>query len=155
MKPALFLRIASLLTLIHAALHTVGGVFSKPSPGTATMVAATMRSQFPFLGGMRSYADFYRGMGLAVSIFLVAEAIAFWLLASLARKGSASLRPLLAVFALGYLALALNSYAFFFLAPVIVETLIATCLIAAIFTATSADEEPLPAERPIVDSARG
>ena len=146
MKPVLYLRAASLLTLLHAVLHTIGGVFGKPSPGTATVVAATMRSQFPFLGAMRSYADFYRGMGLAVSIFLIAEGIAFWLLASLARRESTSLRPLLAVFALGYLALALNSYAFFFLAPVIVETLIAACLIAAIFTAPSANEDPLPAD---------
>src|ERR1700738_4550594 len=33
MKPAIFLRIASVLTLIHAVLHTIGGVFSKPGLG--------------------------------------------------------------------------------------------------------------------------
>jgi len=75
MKPVLFLRIASVLTLIHAILHTIGGVFGAPSPGVATTVAAMMRSRFPVMGVMRSYSDFYLGLGLAVSIFLTAEAI--------------------------------------------------------------------------------
>lgn len=143
MKPVLFLRIASILTLIHAALHTVGGVFGKPTPGLATMVAATMRTRFPVFGVMRSYSDFYLGMGLAVSIFLTVEAIVFWLLASLARSDAARLRPILAIFLLGYLALAVNSFAFFFAGPVIAEVLIAACLIMAIFTAAAADEPAL------------
>lgn len=33
MRPTLFLRIAAVSTFIHAALHTIGGVFGKPSPG--------------------------------------------------------------------------------------------------------------------------
>jgi len=135
MKPVLFLRIASVLTLIHAILHTIGGVFGAPSPGVATTVAAMMRSRFPVMGVMRSYSDFYLGLGLAVSIFLTAEAIAFWILASLAKSDAARLRPLLAIFALGYLAMAVNSYAFFFVVPVIVEAVIVACLCGAIFTA--------------------
>ena len=35
MKSTIFLRIASVLTLIHAILHTIGGVFGKPEPGAA------------------------------------------------------------------------------------------------------------------------
>jgi hypothetical protein len=154
MKPVIFLRIASVLTLIHAILHTIGGVFGKPAPGIATQVAAFMRSRFPVMGVVRSYSDFYRGMGLAVSIFLTVEAIAFWLLASMAKSQPPRLRPLLAIFLLGYLALALNSYAFFFAAPVIVETLIAACLGAAIYTATSGAEEALFHEQQRFNSAR-
>ena len=33
MKPVIYLRIASILTLIHSILHTVGGVFGKPPSG--------------------------------------------------------------------------------------------------------------------------
>jgi hypothetical protein len=32
-KPVVFLRIASVLTLIHAVLHTIGGVFGSVDPG--------------------------------------------------------------------------------------------------------------------------
>ena len=32
-KPTLFLRIAAGVTLIHAVLHTIGGVFGDMGPG--------------------------------------------------------------------------------------------------------------------------
>ena len=154
MKPVLFLRIASVLTFTHAILHTIGGVFGKPDPGVAAQVAAMMRSRFPVMGVMRSYADFYLGMGLAVSIFLTAEAIAFWLLASMAKSESVRLRPLFAIFLLAYVALAVTSYLFFFAPPVIVESLIALCLGISIFTATSTGDDAAPSGQPRLNSAR-
>lgn len=150
MKPVLLLRIASVLTLIHAVLHTVGGVFGKPSPGVATAVAAMMRSRFPVFGVVRSYSDFYMGLGLGISIFLTVEGIAFWILASMAKSGAVRLRPLLAIFALGYVAMAINSYEFFFPAPVVVELLIAGCLVMAIYTASSSADETARTEQPPV-----
>ena len=135
MKSAIYLRIASVLTLIHAILHTIGGVFGKPEPGVAAMVVETMRAnRFPVMGVMRSYADFYLGMGLGITISLTMEAVVFWLLASLARSDAARLRPILGVFLAGYLAFAVNSCIFFFSAPVIAEILIALCLGLAIVT---------------------
>lgn len=132
MKPAHFLRIASVLTLIHAVLHTAGGVFGKPSPGIATEVASVMRANhFPVFGVMRSYAEFYRGLGLGIAVFLVVEAIVFWQLGSLVQQNARQVRPILIVFALGYLGLAMNSYLYFFAPPVVVETLIAACLTGA------------------------
>lgn len=147
MKPVLFLRIASVLTIIHAVLHTVGGVFGKPTPGIATTVAAMMRSRFAVFGVTRSYSDFYMGLGLGISIFLTVEAIAFWILASMAKSDAARLRPLLGIFVLGYLAMAINSYVFFFAGPVIVELLIVGCLAMAIYTASTAIEGAEPAEQ--------
>jgi hypothetical protein len=139
MKPTLFLRSASVLTLIHSILHTIGGVFGKPGPGAASMVVATMQAnRFPVLGVERSYADFYLGMGLGITIFLTAEAVVFWLLGSLAKTDGARLRPILAVFMIGYLVFAVNSYLYFFYAPVIVELLIAACLGLAIVGAKPA-----------------
>jgi hypothetical protein len=140
MKPVLYLRIASILTLIHSILHTIGGVFGKPVSGAAAMVAATMRTRFEVFGVMRSYADFYRGMGLGITIALTMDAAILWLLGSMAKSDAARLRPILAVFLMGYLALALNSYAFFFSGPIIAELLIVLCLGAAIFTARRADD---------------
>lgn len=139
MKPVIFLRVASVLTLIHAILHTVGGVFGKPATPAAAAVAAEMRTQFPVFGLMRSYSDFYLGMGLGVAIFLTMDALLLWILASMARRDAAQLRPLLAVYALGYLAFAFNSYAFFFAMPVITELLIVAFIIAAIVTAKPFD----------------
>jgi hypothetical protein len=139
MKPVVYLRVASVLTLIHSILHTVGGVFGKPVNGVAAGVAASMRTTFPAFGLTRSYSDFYMGMGLGVTIFLTMDALLFWVLASMAKRDAARLRPLILVFAFGYLAFALNSYTFFFAAPVIVELLIVASLIAAVVAARPID----------------
>jgi len=140
MKPVIYLRIASILTLIHSILHTIGGVFGKPPSNQAAMIAASMRYRFEIFGVMRSYADFYRGMGLGITVALTMDAALLWLLASLAKSEAARLRPVMAVFLMGYLALALNSFTFFFSGPVIAELLIVFCLAAAIVTAKQADE---------------
>jgi hypothetical protein len=137
-KPVLFLRIAAVLTFIHAVLHTIGGVFGKAEPGPAAVAVEAMKAnQFLLMGYMRSYWEFYRGMGLAVTIFLMAEAVVFWQLGSLARTDARPLRPVVAMFLVAYAVLAVNSYTYFFLAPVIVEILIAACLGMAIVTAKS------------------
>jgi hypothetical protein len=138
MRPVLFLRIASVLTFIHAVLHTIGGVFGKVGPGpAATAVEAMKTNQFLLLGHMRSFWDFYRGLGLAGTISLTAEAILFWQLASLAKTDAQRLRPIMATFLVAYAALAVNSYTYFFLGPVIAEIFIAAWLGLAIATAKS------------------
>lgn len=139
MKPVLFLRIASVLTLIHSVLHTIGGVFGKAAPGIAAVTEATMKAnQFVVFGVTRTYFDFLRGMGLGVTIFLTAEGIVFWQLGRLAKNDAARLRPVMATFMIAYLAFAANSFMYFFPMPVIVEIAIAACLGMAIATAKSA-----------------
>lgn len=143
MRPTFFLRLAAVLTFIHALLHTIGGVFGKPAPGAEAVIAAMQSNRFLVLGVVRSYADFHRGLGLGISIFLTAEAIVFWQLSSLAKTRAQSLRPVLATFLVAYLAMAVNSYVYFFLAPVITEVLIAICLGLAFSTA-----KPAPTAQP-------
>ncbi|HZR58701.1 MAG TPA: hypothetical protein VFA74_17660 [Terriglobales bacterium] len=137
-KPALFLRIAAVLTFIHAVLHTIGGVFGKVEPGPATVAAQAMKvNQFLLMGYTRSFWDFYRGMGLSVTILLTTEAVVFWQLGSLAKRDAARLRPVLVAFLISYSVFAANSYAYFFLGPVIAEISIAACMGLAIVTAKS------------------
>jgi hypothetical protein len=132
-KPVVLLRVAAILTFIHAVLHTIGGVFGKPGPGPAAVAALAMQvNQFPLMGHMRSYADFYRGLGLGATITMTAEAVVFWQLSNLAKTDAMRLRPILSTFLLAYCALAINLYTYFFLGPVIAELLIAGCLVWAI-----------------------
>jgi len=117
-------------------MHTVGGVFGKPVPGAGEAAFAVMQSNhFLFMGVTRSYAEFHRGLGLMVSIFLTAEAIVFWQFSSLAKTDAQRLRPILATFLIAYLALAVNSYLYFFGLPVITEALIAASLGLAVIAA--------------------
>lgn len=135
-KPVVFLRIAAVLTFIHAVLHTIGGVFGHVDPGPATIAVQAMKSnQFLFIGHLRSFWDFYRGMGLGITIFLTAESIVFWQLAAFAKTEAHRIRPILITFTLAYSVFAVDSYTYFFIAPVITEILIAACLGAAIITA--------------------
>jgi hypothetical protein len=138
MKTALFLRIAAVLTFIHAVLHTIGGVFGKVGPGPAAVAVEAMKvNQFLLMGHMRSFWDFHRGLGLGATISLTAEAVLFWQLASLAKTDPQRLRPIMATFLVAYAVLAVNSYTYFFLGPVIAEILIAACLGLALVTAQS------------------
>lgn len=135
-RTVVFLRIAAVLTFIHAVLHTVGGVFGSVGPGPASVAAAAMKAnQFLVIGHMRSYWNFYRGLGLTVTICLTAEAVLFWQLGSLAKTDGRRLRPILITFLIAYAVLAVNSNAYFFFGPVVAEILIAACLGAAIFSA--------------------
>jgi hypothetical protein len=139
MRTVLFLRIASVLTLIHAALHTIGGVFGGAAPGVQQATVAVMKAnEFAAMGAMRSYWDFYRGFGLVVSVFLTVEGVVFWQLGSLAKTDALRLRPVLATFLVGYLGAAMVSSRYFFAAPVITEILISLCLGFAIASARQA-----------------
>jgi hypothetical protein len=138
MKPTILLRVAAVLTFIHAVLHTIGGVFGKVDPGPAGVAVEAMKANhFLLMGHVRSFWDFYRGFGLGVTISLTAESILFWQLASLARTESLRLRPIMATFLVAYSVFAVNSYTYFFLGPVIAEILIAVCLGLAIVTASA------------------
>jgi hypothetical protein len=131
--PTLFLRIASVLSLIHCVLHTVGGVFGSPKHGAEEIaVIETMKSHhFEIAGSMRSYWDFFFGYGLLVTIVLFFLSVFFWQLASLARTNPAWMRPILIVFCLNFLAMSLVAWKYFFIAPAVVEILIAVSLALA------------------------
>jgi hypothetical protein len=144
-KPVLFLRIAAVLTFIHAILHTIGGVFGRTEPGAATIAVQAMKAnEFLLMGHVRSYWAFYRGLGLGVTIFLTAESIIFWQLASLAKTEGVRIRPMLITFAIAYSVFAVVSSMYFFVGPVIAEVLIAMSLVSAIATAKSPSEAAAP-----------
>ena len=139
MKPVLYLRAASLLTLLHAVLHTIGGVFGKPDlPPEQAAVAAMKANQFPLMGVTRSYWDFYIGFGLGITILLTVIAAVLWQLSSLAKTDSCRLRPIYMAFLAAFLLFAVNSSVYFFPLPAIMELVIAICLALAIFTSRPA-----------------
>lgn len=146
MKATIWLRVAAVLTLVHSVLHTIGGVFGKTPAGSASVAVAAMQANhFVFMGATRTYADFQRGLGLAVTIFLTVEAIVFWLLGEVAKRDGVTLRPALTVFALGYLAFAVNSFVYFFTFAAVMEVAIACCLLLAAVAAKMAVDEPVRA----------
>ena len=136
MKPTLYLRIASVLTLIFCALHTAGGVLSKPAPGVQSFVVETMKSNaFNAMGSTRTFWDFNLGYGLILSVVLFVHSLLFWQLGSLVKVDGARLRPILGLLCLEFAAQAPLAGRYFFLGPAITSGIIAACLAVAFFTA--------------------
>jgi hypothetical protein len=140
MTSTLFLRIASVLTLIHCVLHTIGGVLSKPRNGAEEMVVIDAMKSYHFnvMGSMRAYWDFFFGYGLGVTVNLLIQGILFWMLAGLVKTSPAAVRPIAALFFINYALLSVIAFKYFFVAPGITEVLIAASLAAAYLTAASA-----------------
>jgi hypothetical protein len=136
MKPTLFLRIASVLTIIFCAGHTVGGVFGKPAPGVQSFVVQTMKDNaFDALGSRRTWWDFNIGYGLLISVVLIVHALLFWHLGTLVKTEGDRLRTILALLCLEFAAQAPIAGRYFFIGPCVISALIAACLLAAFFTA--------------------
>jgi hypothetical protein len=140
MRATLYLRIASVLAIIHAILHTIGGVLSKPKNGAPEIaVIEAMKSRsFNVMGSMRTYWDFFYGYGWLLGLALLVEGILFWQLATIAKTNAAPIRPIIMLFCLNFVVTTVIAWKYFFIAPAVTEILIAAFLAAAYFTAAPA-----------------
>ncbi len=130
MKPSLLYKISSALLVLFAAAHTYG-LNQQPSNRAAveTITFAMRNVHFEIMGATRSLWDFYFGFGMLLTVFLLFSALLSWQLGSIVRNASL---PLVAWgFAACYAAVAILCWIYFFLAPGIVSTVIALCLVAA------------------------
>jgi hypothetical protein len=116
---SMMLRAASIITLLFAAGHTLGGLQSW-SPAGETDVFREMRSfRFDADGVSRTYWDFYIGFGLMISVFMLAQSAVLWQLAGISRSDAASVRPILGVLLLSAVAIAALAWRFFFTVPLV------------------------------------
>ena len=139
MRTTLFLRIASVLAIIHAILHTIGGMLSKPNNGAPeiAIIEAMKSHSFNVMGSMRTYWDFFFGYGWLVAITLLVQGILFWQLGVIAKTNPAPIRPIILLFCFNFIATTVVAFKYFFIAPAITELLIAAFLAGAYFAADS------------------
>ena len=139
MTPTLFLRIASVLTVLHSILHTIGGVLSKPKDPEQIAVIETMKSHtFNVMGSLRTFWGFFFGYGLGVTVTLLIQGILFWMLGSLVKTSPAAVKPIVGLFAINFAVMSVIVSKYFFIAPGVTEALITVSLAAAYFTTASA-----------------
>ena len=130
-SPTFFLRVASVLSLLHCIGHTIGGVFSVDAPsGTkeGAVVEAMKSNQFDVMGATRSYWDFFIGYGLTISVSELLQAVIFWHLAGLAKTDPRRMRPIIAAFLLANLAFTMLAWRYFFIPPLLGDLLITIAL---------------------------
>jgi hypothetical protein len=128
MSTTLFLRIASVIALLFAAGHTLGGTRSW-SPQGETEVLQAMRSvRFETEGVTRTYLDFYLGFGHTISIYLFLQAMLLWQLAAIAKSDPPRARPMIASFFLASVTTAFVSWKFIFALPALFAVVLAAAL---------------------------
>ncbi len=135
MRTALLLRIASVISLLFAAGHTLGGRKSWSPLGETEVLKAMRTFRFETSGVSRTYLDFYLGFGFTISVYLLLQAILLWQLAEIARTEPLQVRPMIGSFALATLACGLLSWRFIFPVPVVFSAVLTACLALAFFVA--------------------
>ena len=121
----LLLRIASVISLIFAAGHTMGGLRKWSPMGDNAVLKAMTEVRFDTMGANRSYLDFFMGFGWSLSVFMLMQTILLWQLASLARTDPARLRPMIAVVALATVASGVIAWRFIFPVPAVFSGVLA------------------------------
>jgi hypothetical protein len=137
MKPTTFLRIASIITLLYFAGHTSGMPWTPDVVGSATspVVEAMKGHSFDVAGSMRTYWDIYFGFGSSISLFMLISAVVLWQLSSLARTEARAVRPIIAVFLIGFIANTVLAWKYFFVVPLVMSAAIAISLAFAFVAA--------------------
>jgi len=128
MSATMWLRAASVISVLFAGGHTLGGQQAW-SPIGETEVLTAMRSfHFTTEGVSRTYLDFYRGFGFLLSVFLVLQAVLLWQLAGFARTQPALVRPMVGTFLVASIASAILTAVFIFPLPVLFSAAVIVCL---------------------------
>ena len=130
MKPQTLLRSASVLTVAHALLNSFAGLLSGTSKNQSevSLLNAMKALHFDAMGSLRTYWDFYFGFGLFLTVNLLLLSALLWQVASLVRVEPAAARPIVGLLCVAFLAFAVLSWLYFFIAPLVVEGMVALLL---------------------------
>src|SRR5262245_29668159 len=127
----LLLRIASVISLLFTAGHTMGGLRKWSPMGDNAVLKAMTDVRFDTMGANRSYLDFFMGFGWSISVSMLMQTILLWQLASLARSDPARLRPMIAVIALATVVSGVIAAIFIFPVPALFSAVLAIALTLA------------------------
>jgi hypothetical protein len=131
LKPAIFYRIASVLLLIFAALHTFGFRQVDASWGVDSMIGSMRSIHFDIMGTSRTYWDFFVGFGFLFSVFLVFTAVLTWQLGRLPDRTLAPMRGIAWTLVICFAAVMIVCLTYTFIVPKVLSVLVLVCLAAA------------------------
>ena len=132
MRASRLYRIAAVLLLLFAVSHTLG--FPQP-PSAASGVDSVMKSMrtihFDMMGFDRTYWDLFLAAGFSLGVLYLFAAIFAWQLGGLPTASLARMRGTAWTFALAFGAIAVVSWRYLFIIPIVFSIVITVCLIAA------------------------
>jgi hypothetical protein len=131
MKAPILYRIASVLLLLFAAGHTLGFRQVDPAWGIDALLGSMQSIHFDVQGASRSYWDLFTAAGFTVGVFYLFAAVLAWQLGGLPAAGLATMRVVVWAFALTFAAIAVVSWRYLFILPIVFSFVITACLSAA------------------------
>jgi hypothetical protein len=127
----LWLRISSVITLLFAVGHTLGGRNNWSPTNDNPVILAMGVVRFQVMGVSRSYLDFYRGFGYLLAVAMVMQAVLLWQFATLARTSLAAVRPMIAIMVLAGVANVLICWRLIFPIPALFSLVLLASLIVS------------------------
>ncbi len=138
MKASILYRTASVLIFLFALGHTFGFRQVDPKWGVDSLVSSMRSTQFQTQGFERSYWEFYVGFGLFVSIFLFFGSVLAWHFARFSAPMPASARLPAWGLTVVFLCVAILSWQYFFLLPILFSSAITALLALAAWRSSAA-----------------
>jgi hypothetical protein len=135
MKTTIWLRVASIVSLLLAAGHTLGGRSSWSPMGDNPVLQLMRSTHFHTMGVDRSYLDFFLGFGYSLSVYMALQAVLLWQLAGLARTDARRVRPMIAAIAVATAAVAVIAWFLIFPLPVVFCLAVLVSVVVAWFVA--------------------
>jgi hypothetical protein len=131
MTTTMLLRIASVISLLFTAGHSLGGLQKWSPMGENDVLKAMTAVRFDTMGANRSYLDFFMGFGWSISVYMLLQTVLLWQLASLASSEPVRVRRIIAVFALATLATGVIAWRLIFPIPALFSGALVVVLVAA------------------------
>lgn len=145
MTTTLWLRISSVIALLFAVGHTLGGQ-NNWSPTNDDPVILAMRTvHFEIMGASRSYLDFYRGFGYLLTVAMVMQAVLLWQFAAVARTDVKAVRPMIGIMVLAGAASSVIAWRLMFPVPALFSLAL---LIPVTIAYTLAHRAPIQSVQP-------
>lgn len=145
MTATLLYRIAAVLLILFAAAHTFGSLnFTPPTPEAAAVRDAMNNVHFTVKGSSYSYGNFYKGLALCVTAYLLFLAFLSWHLGSVAAKQPEAIGALGWLFCALKLATMVVAWLYIAPAPAISSAVVGACLGLAAWRARAATARAVP-----------
>jgi hypothetical protein len=135
MSATLLLRIASVISFLFTAGHTLGGRKEWSPMGDNEVLRAMKAVRFETMGASRTYYDFFMGFGHSLSVAMLLQSVLLWQLATIAKADTVSVRPMIGAFVVASGLGALVAWRFIFPLPAAFSLVLTACLAAAFVVA--------------------
>jgi hypothetical protein len=128
MSATLLYRIAAVLLILFAAAHTFGTLFAPAPTPEAAGIRDNMNKTFAVDGKSYSYGNFYKGLAICITVYLLLMASLAWYLAGMAARHPEAIGALGWAFCASKIATTIVAWIYIAPAPAITSALVALVL---------------------------